>query len=340
MDYQVVYDIIYALAAKDGREEALFGTCAPMAHEALTHSLASDDFPELWFEIPLAGEPWFDLHALTSHESLSPGMSFSPDTTGGYPEVFTWFANCQASVVRQLALSYDIGSGNARKPAIQLLRRTSDPNIFCSFLQATGRADAIPAYKAFEERIPNEWFLCYAGVFPDRLKESLRVECIPGRDLQKSYAENPALLEEHLASTGLRNLDDTIVPRCQELAKCPLQLEFQFDIDETGTAEPTFSASVRFASPPGTEECQPFDSCKATGALMQKVEEWGLADDRWRLMEQTMFASRARFQGESLLLYCYPAFVKLRWTDGKPRDAKAYLIAGAQNPEREASPET
>lgn len=31
-----------------------------------------------------------------------------------------------------------------------------------------------------------------------------------------------------------------------------------------------------------------------------------------------------------MLLYCYPALLKLRWRDGEPLDAKAYLIAGVQ----------
>lgn len=41
------FDIIYALAAKDERENALFGNSAPLAREAFLHSLAGDYFPEL-----------------------------------------------------------------------------------------------------------------------------------------------------------------------------------------------------------------------------------------------------------------------------------------------------
>ena len=68
MDRMMLYDLIYALAARDGREAALFGSCAPLAREALAHSLAGTGFPELWFELPLAGDPWFDLHALAARE--------------------------------------------------------------------------------------------------------------------------------------------------------------------------------------------------------------------------------------------------------------------------------
>lgn len=54
-----VYDVIYALAASEGRERVLFGSSAPLAHEAFGRSLVGDVFPELWFEVPLLGEPWF-----------------------------------------------------------------------------------------------------------------------------------------------------------------------------------------------------------------------------------------------------------------------------------------
>ncbi|MEE0026575.1 MAG: hypothetical protein U0J70_03215 [Atopobiaceae bacterium] len=42
----------------------------------------------------------------------------------------------------------------------------------------------------------------------------------------------------------------------------------------------------------------------------------------------TVYANRVAFAGKSARLYCYPAFIKLRWRDGEPLDAKAYLVAG------------
>ena len=68
MDRMRMYDIIYALAAKDSRETALFGNCAPCAREALSRSLAGEKLPEIWLEVPLSGDPWFDIHALTAYD--------------------------------------------------------------------------------------------------------------------------------------------------------------------------------------------------------------------------------------------------------------------------------
>ena len=329
MDNTRLYQILYALAAVEGREGALFGNCAPLAYEAFERSLACDAFPELWFEIPLAGDPWFDLHALTARESLEPGMAFAPEACGGVPGAFEWFA-AQPDSVRQLALSWDVSTGNIDHPAVQLLVCKPDLSVTCGFLSAVGRPDAAPAYRAFVEGLPEGWFACYTGVFPARPGHNLRVECVPDTHLREAYASDAGLLGEHLMRVCPKGVNDEAVARCALLAKAPFQIEFQFDVEPDGTAGSTFSASVRFAQPPGGAAWRAFEVDGPAGELMAQVEAWGLADGRWRDMAGTAFAQGVAFGGQSTRLYCYPAFLKLRWRDGKPFDAKAYLIAGAQ----------
>lgn len=330
-DRAMLYQIIYALAATGGREKALFGSCAPAALEAFERSLPANAFPELWFELPLMGDPWFDLHALTAREDLEPGMSFDARTSGGYPKVFEWFA-AQSAAARQLALSWDVGAGKMERPAVQLLLRTTAPEVTCEFLGVAGRSDAATAYRTFVGRIPSGWFACYTGVFPDRLGENIRVECVLDRRLQSAYAKDASLLEAHLRQVGLSNLGDTIVERCQILARTPSALEFQFDVTAEGTADTTFGASVRFnpSVDAKNEGLAQFDPNGAAGELMERVESWGLADDRWRLLADTIYSKSVSFGGARTMVWCYPTFIKLRWRDGEPLDAKAYLMAGAQ----------
>lgn len=328
LDRTLAYNILYALVARDGRESALFGTCAPLALLAFEQSLACNDFPELWFELPLLGEPWFDFHALTSRESLRPDMTFDPKSCGGYPRVFEWFA--AQKDVRQLALSWDTGRGDVSHPAIQLLVSTRDSSVTCSFLEVAERGDAAPAYRSFVSRMPEGWYACYAGVFPGRAGHNLRVECIPSRQLQRAYVQDPALMAEHLQQVGVHELGDTVVSRCQRMMQAPFPFEFQFDVEPDGSAGTTLGASSRFDCPPGTDDYNAFDPEGAAGELMGQAQEWGLADDRWRLLAQTMFAQHLSYGGKGVTLYCYPAFLKLRWHDGNPVDAKAYLIAGTQ----------
>ena len=329
MDRAHLYTVLYALAARDGRGKALFGASFPASSSAFERSLVGEEFPELWFEVPLAGDPWFDFHALTSRGSLHPGMGFPENLAAGAQDAFRWFAG-QHPGSRQLALSWDTGSGAAVHPAVQLLVAERDAQLTCDFLDAVGRPDAKDAYRAFKGRLPEGWFACYTGVFPDRQGHNLRVECIPEGGVQAAYAGDPALLEQHLRQVGLADLGDTVVSRCQAMAQTPFKLEFQFDVEPDGRAGATFGASLRFAHPPRIGTWEGFAADGAAGELMRHVEAWGLADERWRLLDDMIFANRISRGGESCILYCYPAFCKLRWREGEPLDAKAYLIAGVQ----------
>lgn len=330
MDHSILYEILYALAALGERKQALFGNCAPAARKAFARSCAGNAFPEIWFEIPLLGEPRFDLHALTSRETLDPEAAFPAEVSGGFPDAFRWFA-CQGENVRQLALSWDLKPNGDPSAAIQLLVADKDPDTVKGFLKAAGREDAFERYEAFSDRLPEGWRICYYGVFPGRPGSDLRVECIPDRYLQAVYAKDPELMRKHLVQIGIREFGDTLLHHCRDLADTPFRLEFQFDVGEDGFAGPVMGASLRFACPPGESGWDFFNPDGEAGRLMNRICEWGLADDRWRLLGDTSFAERVTREKESCLLFCFTAFVKLRWRTGVPLDAKAYLMAGVQD---------
>ena len=330
MDHSILYEILYALAASNGREQALFGTCAPAARKAFARSCAGSAFPEIWFEVPLLGAPRFDLHVLNSREALDPEAVYPEEVTGGFPDVFRWFAR-QGENVRQLALSWDLNPDEEPSAAIQLLVGDKDPDTVTGFLNAAGREDAAERYQAFSERLPEGWYACYYGVFPGRPGSNLRVECIPALHLQTAYVKDPELLRRHLEQVGIRDFGDTLLPRCRCLADTPFQMEFQFDVGKDGFAGPVTGVSLRFACPPGKDGWDFYNPDGRAGELMNQINEWGLADERRRLLGETMFARRVSRGEENCLLFCFTAFVKLRWRAGIPLDAKAYLMAGIQD---------
>jgi hypothetical protein len=66
------------------------------------------------------------------------------------------------------------------------------------------------------------------------------------------------------------------------------------------------------------------------GRLASWAQAQGLADERWKLLKDVLIAKRVTRKGASAMLACFPAFVKLRWREGRPMDAKAYLLAEVQ----------
>lgn len=326
MDNARIYDIVYALAANDGREQLLFGTCAAAAREAFARSLAGEAFPELWLEIPLAGEPWLDFHSLTSYQDVEGTQAAFAGHGGLYADALAWFARQEPGLVRMIALSYDTSSGDVDAPAVQLLVNTSDAVVPSAFLEAAGRADLCSAYRGFAGRMPGEWYACYVGVFPGRSAASadswVRVECIVGDACQHAYAEDPAVLRSHLAGVGFADVDERTIEGIRELARSSFPLELQFNVGQDGLALPVISASVRF---------QPGDWLNAEGqAALARLAGWmqehGVADARCGKLAEAMFAKRLSYDGDSVVASCFPAFVKLRWRKDAAPDAKAYFM--------------
>ena len=330
MDCLALYELAYALAARDGRHITLFGNGENAAREAFLRCLTGDTFPELWFELPLTGEPWFDFHALTSYETVAGTQARFAGHSGVYADALNWFAAQEPHTVRQLALSYDTSTNDAENPAVQLLMEVFNTPVTLDFLKAAGRPDLVDAYRTFVGNIPTAWYPCYIGVFPQRGQDGkspwLRVECILDEACQDAYACDGDLLRNHLAGVGLEEFDDDIIPGVQMLAQLPFQLEFQFNIDEQGKALPVLSASLRFQSEDFSDQAKR----EQIVALLKQLQDKGLADERWRLIIDTLFVKRVTHKGESVVLSSIPTFVKLRWRKGLAPDAKAYLMVQAQ----------
>ena len=326
MDPILIYQLIYLSMTAEGREERLFGSGREKAFDAFLQSTPGNRFPELWFEIPLLGDPWFDLHVLTAAKDLPKDRILPQERCAGYADTFQWFS--KQTNVRQLALSWDLNTGMEPEAAIQLLLSGPDPEAACGFLEAAGRPQASPSYRTFLERLPKEWFACYLGVFPSRPGHHLRVECIPEAEQQKRYVKDISVLGKQLSGLGLEQTEESILPVCRMLADTPFQLEFQFDLNENGEAGRTFGASLRFSIGRDTEEWQAYGDQPATEELMTKLEQMGLVDDRWKELAKVTFARKLKLSEMECRFFAAPAFVKLRWRDGRLLDAKAYIIAG------------
>ena len=325
MDRVMIYDLIYALAAKDGREEILFGKSAAAGREAFVRSITGEVFPEMWFELPLLGEPWFDVHVPAEHYDVAGKQVSYPGQGGVYAKALEWFAAQPEHTVRQLFLSYDSSTGDLDHPAVQLLLNGRGTSVPHAFLEAVDRADLCDAYGAFVGRIPPAWYACYVGVFPGRVGRDgtpwLRVECLVDEERQRVYAQDAEALRKDLEQTGLSCVNDELLECIQTFARASFKLEFQFNVDEQGRALPILGASLRFDADTWSDASSMLELAR----LMAQVQEWGLADDRWHALAQVPFAKRVTRGDEFIKIFCFPAFVKLRWRDGEPLDAKAYL---------------
>ena len=322
MDRQLIFDILYACAACDGREERIFGDCGADVRRAFAASLAGNSFPEVWLEAPLTGAPWTDFHSLVSHDDVAGTDATYAGHDGVYADALAWFAAQRPGTVRQLALSYDTSAGIVDAPAVQVLLNGRDESVPLGFLDAVGREDARGAYRTFVRSMPDDWYACYVGAFPQRRDDFVRVECIQEGELQAAYAHDVDTLAHDLALVGMSEVDKSALEVISGLAGMPFPLELQFNVGMDGSALPAVSASLRFGPRDWTDP-ERFGKIGALGAWLAAR---GLADDRLGVLPGTAFAKRLTREGSQVSLSCYPAFVKVRWREGEPLDAKTYLI--------------
>lgn len=323
-----MYDVLYLLAAGDGREGALFGGCRPLAREAFSRSLIGEEFPIVCFEVPLADESWFDLHVAFSRASLKPGMRFAPGAGGGYGGLFRWYADEEPGGVG-LSLAYDVSEGRIDMPAVYANVNNAPLSDMRRFFELAAGGGAAKRYRAFEARLPRGWRVWYVGSHPGRPDAPVRVGCFVDSRLKVAYASVPSLLEQHLRECGFAAASWALRDLAGLVARSPFVLELQFDVLADGSVGPTIGVSAGFSLAAPSKVKSLFADDGAAAALMTQVERRGLADERWRLVAQASFARQVEIGNGTLTLCCTPTFVKLRVRGGEPLDAKAYLQAGA-----------
>ena len=326
MDNLMLYRILYSLIAQDGRHETLFGGYGLLAEEAFVRSMAGDAFPLLWFELPLAGTPWLDLHVNHDWRKVHGTDATLAGLTGVYADAFEWFKRQEPDMVKEFALSWDVSSGNVDAPAVQMLRggrKLDDPS---DFLKVVGRKDLVEGYRTFIGKTPSGWYNCYTGVFPGRSDSAdvpwSRAECIVSDKLQADYIRDADVLRSDLEGVGIDFLDDGATGDIQAIAGFGFRTEFQFNVGAGGSALPVLAASVRFEVDDWLDE----EKRKGVYGLAAWFMRKGYADERILEFPKMLIATKVRRGDEARSVRSYPAFLKLRWREGMVPDGKAYLF--------------
>lgn len=322
------FDALYAMAAGDGREEALFGSYAPLAREAFERSLVGEGLPVVWFEVPLAGSPRFDLHVALSREILHAGAQFLPHAGNGYDALFRWYADDEAGG-GGLAFAYDVSEGRIEDPAVHVNVNNVPLSDMARFFDLAAGDGAAGLYADFERRLPQGWRVWYAGVHPGRPGSPVRVDCFVGASLKRAYAVDVSLLERDLRACGFTCLGPALRGLSAPILESPFGLELQFDVMRDGALGPTLGISACFPFNAAAGVQKLFAKDGPAAALMDEIEREGLADGRWRHVPGASFSKLVGADDGLLALYCTPTFVKLRMRDGDPLDAKVYLQAAA-----------
>ena len=322
-----VFDALYTIAAGDGRGEALFGNSIDIARNAYERTLIGDGYPTAYIEFPLLGSPGFDL--LSVHNAVQPGSRFAPGAGFGYQAMFDWFADvCTSGVNVSCGIELDTSIGETERAGVYLQYRKF-PELIAPFLESIGEGARAESFQAVTNRMPEGWPPAYVGLFPGRAGTPLRIGGYLARTVQDACANDPALLAAQFDQIGFSAYDDEMLAQCSVFMSLAPSIDFQFDIMPDGALSDVFGLSLSF------NETRPrqarIDMESGYGAdICRTLQEWGLADERWKLIAGAAFGRSVPFIREdgsqgNFALCCMFNYAKVKFAGAVAQPAKFYL---------------
>ncbi len=163
---ETAFDALVGFARERSGGTALLGDSAELASAAYRKSLIGRSFPSFWMEVPLAGEPGFDLHVYYDRGQVPPGERFGVGAGFGMQGLFDWYFGIETGGVG-VGFAHDLRDGIGAVGAYVNFQQAplDDPRGFFASLGADG------SYEQAERllsRLPRGWRPWYLGLFPGR----------------------------------------------------------------------------------------------------------------------------------------------------------------------------
>lgn len=324
MDQGKLFDILYGMLSVKGRERALLGDDKVGAGRAYARMAPECGRANVYFELPLLGEPRLDVHC-----SVSDATRHAPAPRGGdasWLAALSWFAGLEGIDAAHgdvlLMAEADASDGPDARPGIYLIHQDR-ADLVAPFLEAVGETPKLAAWNELRGRLPRGWQTSYVGLFPSRPGGLLRVNAHPADDRAVG-------LDEALGAWGLA-AGDGALRLCHELLSAGgLGFDLQLDVDDKGVACRDFGLEVYLEGQAKTASA-PKD--RAARRAFRLLEACGAADGRWRHLEGVDLSRRIALPYDGGMASCAVSIrlfsAKVKFVDGRPHLAKAYLRGDA-----------
>ena len=282
------FEVLCLQAASDGRKEVLFGESVDRARKAMRPFLVGKKFPSVYLEFPLAGEPFMDVTVLLNE--LEPGTHVECDAAAGTEAMLDWYAPVRAEF-EDVSCGYELDTSkeDPRAAAVHFQPR-SHLELVEPFCEAVGEPERAKLYLDMADRMPPGWDLSFFGMFRGRPGSPLRVCGYLDQGYRKDCCNNPSLVARVFDAIGFSAYDDAMIEQIGQLMATDAKaFDFQFDVYPDGSLGDTFAIDIQFDIERPEHVQASFDSGSAA-SVMNLLEEWGIADERWRLIPEAAFA--------------------------------------------------
>ena len=331
--YADSFKVLCLQLASEGRAEALLGTDVDHACACVQPFLVGPRLPDVYLEFPLAGTPFMDVTLL--YGDMPANASVNSPAAGDARAMFEWYSNAREEH-EEICCGFELDTHeDSLPPAAVHFQPRANTDLVLPFCETVGEAQKGELYLAQNERMPKGWPLSFFGMFRGRPGSPLRVCGYLSREQQRVCGEDPAVLRDAFDAMGFDAYDDAMLAQVSQLmATTPGVVDFQLDVWPNGQLGDTFAIDCNFAIQRPELVRQSFAGGMA-GRVMSLLEQWGAADERWRLAPRAAFARAlpVELDDGSLAPYGFtlmPQWAKVRWRGGVLQASKLYYLGNAQ----------
>ena len=326
------FQVLLLQAADEGRGPILFGGSLARAREAAVPFMVGSEFPDVYLEHPLSGEPFLDVTVLLGQ--IDVGTRIESPAAGEHAAMLDWYAGAKREH-DGVTCGFELDTKEDALPAAAVhFQPRAHEELVRPFCEVAGEPQAAELYLGQAARMPEGWPLSFFGMFRGRPGSPLRVCGYLDGAEKAACAADPAHLADAFDAVGFSAYDGAMLDQASALlAAAPGATDFQFDVYPDGSLGMAFAIDVQF----GIEQPEAVQNTFGVGAgacVMGLLEEWGVADDRWRYAISSAFARAIPVELDGggagrFALTLMPQWAKARWTEGELRPAKLYHLAHA-----------
>ena len=285
---------LFTRAAKDGREEELFGSGSfETAAEVIRRVSITDTLPLFYhLEMPLLGKPRMDLFVEYACSSIRVPVQFAEGDGYGW---LTFVENClrdEALREYMLNFAFDLSEGQQR-PNIYLIPpfRTATVDYIPNMLERLGHTNRTESLMAAFRAAPPGWKPYYAGLMEARPDSPVRFGFQVSQERMCQYAEDISLWKKDLSVYGKGAFGETITEQLSLLAREKRPCDLDLNIYPDGSFGDGFGVTLD----PGIKRLDPRRPEEMMGSgvmktLLDLAEMWQLADARRELIGKACYA--------------------------------------------------
>ena len=324
------YDLLWQLMDIGDRTPALLGErYAPLARQAFGSCACGTAMPVVYLEIPLAGEPGFDLQVCIDRSSVRKGFHLPENAPARERELMTWLAGSGGAGCTGVDLAFDLRDRGLESPQLIVLMSKGILADAEGFFALAGVSDGARRYRMAESRTPEGWTSWYTGILPGRPGAPVRLDYFVSGAKARSYAQDVRLLARDLELMGY-------TPSIREigwyerLAQIPCGFNLQLDANDDGSIGPVLGYNL-IEGGIGPHAVRQRLQSGWMREVLTMAETWGIADERWQLLRDLCQAKMLVLRRETgietrTVVATKVTFIKIRMSQDALLDAKAYVM--------------